>query len=135
MATTTYFSLEYPDGADGVDVAGSFLTFADDVDTAMYTLLPKAGGTLTGALLGTTLSLSSTLAVTGTITGSSSIQAAASSGFILGASGPKILSGAGDPEGAVTAPMGSVWLRNDGSTSTTLYIKTSGAGNTGWTAK
>lgn len=44
-------------------------------------------------------------------------------------------SGAGTPEGAVTAPVGSVHLRTDGSTSTTLYIKTSGSGNTGWTAK
>jgi len=43
--------------------------------------------------------------------------------------------GAGSPEGAVTAPIGSVYYRTDGSTSTTLYIKTSGSGNTGWTAK
>lgn len=43
--------------------------------------------------------------------------------------------GAGTPEGAVTAPVGSLFLRTDGSTSTTLYVKTSGTGNTGWTAK
>lgn len=43
--------------------------------------------------------------------------------------------GAGSPEGAVTAPIGSVYYRTDGSTSTTLYVKTSGSGNTGWTAK
>jgi hypothetical protein len=34
-----------------------------------------------------------------------------------------------------TAPMGSLYSRTDGSTSTTLYVKTSGSGNTGWTAK
>ncbi len=43
--------------------------------------------------------------------------------------------GTGDPEGVVTANAGSMFLRTDGSTSTTLYIKTSGTGNTGWTAK
>lgn len=43
--------------------------------------------------------------------------------------------GSGTPEGAVSAPIGSVFLRSDGSTSTTLYVKTSGTGNTGWTAK
>lgn len=43
--------------------------------------------------------------------------------------------GAGAPEGVVAAPIGSVYYRTDGSTSTTLYVKTSGSGNTGWTAK
>lgn len=46
-----------------------------------------------------------------------------------------ISTGAGTPEGVVTAPIGSLFLRTDGSTSTTLYVKTSGTGNTGWTAK
>lgn len=43
--------------------------------------------------------------------------------------------GSGSPEGVVTANVGSLYLRTDGSTSTTLYVKTSGTGNTGWTAK
>lgn len=43
--------------------------------------------------------------------------------------------GVGSPEGVVTAPIGSVFLRTDGGATTTLYVKTSGAGNTGWTAK
>ena len=40
--------------------------------------------------------------------------------------------GAGSPEGVVTAPVGDLWLRTDGSTGTTLYRKESGSGNTGW---
>jgi hypothetical protein len=43
--------------------------------------------------------------------------------------------GSGTPESVVTAVVGSLYLRSDGSTSTTLYVKTSGSGNTGWTAK
>lgn len=43
--------------------------------------------------------------------------------------------GSGSPEGVVTAPIGTMYRRTDGSTSTTLYVKTSGTGNTGWTAK
>lgn len=43
--------------------------------------------------------------------------------------------GNGSPEGVITAARGSMYGRLDGSTSTTLYVKTSGTGNTGWTAK
>jgi hypothetical protein len=47
----------------------------------------------------------------------------------------RLRAGSGTPEGAVTANVGSVWLRTDGGTGTTLYIKESGTGNTGWVAK
>jgi hypothetical protein len=43
--------------------------------------------------------------------------------------------GADTPEGAVTAPVGSLYTRTDGGAGTTLYVKESGAGNTGWVAK
>lgn len=44
-------------------------------------------------------------------------------------------SGSGSPEGVVTAPIGSMYSNTSGGASTTLYVKTSGSGNTGWTAK
>jgi hypothetical protein len=44
-------------------------------------------------------------------------------------------SGAGSPQGSVTAPVGSVYTRTDGGTGTTLYVKETGSGNTGWVAK
>lgn len=47
----------------------------------------------------------------------------------------KIDAGAGSPEGVLAAPVGSMWLRSDGGAGTTLYIKESGVGNTGWVAK
>jgi hypothetical protein len=43
--------------------------------------------------------------------------------------------GTGTPEGSVTAPVGSIYTRTDGGADTTLYIKESGTGNTGWIAK
>ncbi len=43
--------------------------------------------------------------------------------------------GAGSPEGTVTASKGSLYTRTDGGAGTTLYIKESGTGNTGWVAK
>lgn len=43
--------------------------------------------------------------------------------------------GSGTPEGAVTAPVGTIFHRTDGGAATSLYVKESGAGNTGWVAK
>lgn len=43
--------------------------------------------------------------------------------------------GDGTPEGAITAPVGTLFLRQDGGSNTTLYVKESGTGNTGWVAK
>lgn len=44
-------------------------------------------------------------------------------------------SGAGSPEGVVTAPVGSLYSRSDGSLLSSLYVKESGSGNTGWVGK
>lgn len=47
----------------------------------------------------------------------------------------RFLAGTGTPESVYAAPVGSLFLRTDGGATTTLYVKTSGTGNTGWTAK
>ena len=49
--------------------------------------------------------------------------------------GPSWTSGTGSPEGVVTASVGSLYSRTDGGTNTSLYVKESGTGNTGWAAK
>jgi len=70
----------------------------------------------------------------------------ASGGLRLGSSTPSIAFsdgtysptwqiGTGTPEGVVTAAVGSLFTRVDGGTSTTLYVKETGTGNTGWVAK
>jgi hypothetical protein len=46
-----------------------------------------------------------------------------------------ITSGEGSPESVVTAPIGSLYTRTDGGAGTTLYVKESGTGSTGWIAK
>lgn len=53
---------------------------------------------------------------------------------ILG-DGVIIRSGAGSPEGVIEANVGSLYLRTDGGTNTTLYVKESGVSTTGWRAK
>lgn len=44
-------------------------------------------------------------------------------------------SGSGTPEGVVSAVVGSMFTRTDGAAGTTLYVKESGTGATGWVAK
>jgi hypothetical protein len=46
-----------------------------------------------------------------------------------------VLSGTGSPENVQIAPVGCLYLRKDGGANTTLYIKESGSGSTGWIAK
>lgn len=49
--------------------------------------------------------------------------------------GVAVKTGSGSPEGVFTAIVGSLFLRTDGGAGTTLYVKESGIGNTGWVAK
>ena len=46
-----------------------------------------------------------------------------------------VLFGTGTPEGSVTATPGALYTRSDGGAGTTLYVKETGTGNTGWVAK
>lgn len=49
--------------------------------------------------------------------------------------GSKILTGTGDPNGLIARKVGSLYLRLDGGAGSTLYVKESGSGNTGWVSK
>jgi len=46
-----------------------------------------------------------------------------------------VKTGTGSPEGVVAAPVGSIYLRADGSSGTCIYSKQSGSATTGWVAK
>jgi hypothetical protein len=48
---------------------------------------------------------------------------------------PVVIRGVGNPENNVVANIGTLYLRSDDNTESTLYIKESGVGNTGWVAK
>lgn len=77
------------------------------------------------------------------VQGSTSNVRAQAGNLVIGTAGKGIefsggliwRTGTGTPEGAVTAPVGSLFTRTDGGANTTLYVKESGAGNTGWVAK
>lgn len=46
-----------------------------------------------------------------------------------------LFNGTGSPEGVLTAAPGSLYCNNSGGAGTTLYVKETGSGNTGWSAK
>lgn len=53
----------------------------------------------------------------------------------FGDTGPSFSAGSGTPEGTIAAPVGSLYLRTNGGAATSLYVKESGTGNTGWVGK
>lgn len=52
-----------------------------------------------------------------------------------GAAFAAVMGGSGSPEGVITGSPGYIYLRTDGGAGTSLYVKESGTGNTGWVAK
>jgi hypothetical protein len=52
-----------------------------------------------------------------------------------GGTAPFVFGGSGSPEGVLTAPIGSLYMRSDGGAGTSFYVKESGTGNTGWVGK
>jgi hypothetical protein len=115
------YTLKSPDGITGTDRSGGDLTLASGDSTgsgtsAVIISAPAAGST-------------------GTTTRTAIERVRISSAGIQLNGGPIWASGTGSPEGVVTAGIGSIYSRTDGGASTSLYVKESGAGNTGWTAK
>lgn len=105
--------------------SAAMLTF---VRNGTLTLGPNTAGT-------PALVVSNDLIVSGT--GTSTFAGAATFAGAVSVSGTTATwtSGTGSPESVKTAPVGSLYTRTDGGAGTTLYIKESGSGNTGWVAK
>ena len=93
----------------------------DEWNDALRTVDPGTGNVIVGG----TIRSGSSIAATTTIN--------ATNGFLINTI--KVVTGSGSPESAVTAPVGSLYLRTDGGSSTTLYVKESGSGSTGWVGK
>ena len=109
---------------------GAGVTWAIAPTNGTMAWLDTPGGTVDTTLERSSagsLHVNHTLLATSTIT---------SLGGIVGLGGDHVIrKGTGSPEGAITADVGSLFLRTDGGASTTLYVKQSGSGNTGWAAK
>ena len=117
----------------GAVISGNF---AIDTNTGLYAYYLRAAGA--GAIVNCVFGgnaqtgFTTHLATSGSVTFARSINPA---GFAMNTANLIWLTGSGTPEGAVTADVGSLYTRSNGGASTTLYIKESGTGNTGWVAK
>ena len=66
----------------------------------------------------------------GTMTGPVAVTASTNSGAMVAA-----IHGIGSPETVVTAIIGTMYINDAGGAGTTLYVKETGTGNTGWVGK
>lgn len=109
--------LQASGGADGNNGAGALSIIAAGGVTSYGNIVPLSGSTLR---LGSATQMWN-------------------EGYIKtihpGAGAVKWTSGAGSPEGVLSAAVGSMYTRTDGGAGTTLYVKESGTSNTGWVAK
>lgn len=109
---------------------------------AIYAMVDSSGSVSTTSFPGrlsfyTTANGSNSLAERIRINNSGTVDIGAgvlAFGSAIGANTATARQGSGSPEGVVTANVGAIYLRSDGSNSTTLYVKQNGSGNTGWTA-
>lgn len=75
--------------------------------------------------------------ITGDASGGNESPPRFANGINLGAgtnvtAGPYVKAGSGSPEGVLSAPIGSIWMRTNGSGVTSIYFKESGASDAGW---
>jgi hypothetical protein len=118
-------------GAVGINTVGAGVTTINTGGTGALNLGNATGNTAVTGSLTTSTTLTATL---GNITATNGdvVVSTATKGLVL-PGGLKVITGAGSPSGAVTAPQGSLYLNSTGSsTSTRAYINTD-AGTT-WTA-
>jgi len=115
-------------------VISSNFVIDTDVGVNAYFLRAAGAGAIVNCVFGGNAQTGFTthLATSGSVTFARSINPA---GFAMNAANLIWLTGANSPEGVVTADVGSLFTRTNGGAGTTLYIKESGTGNTGWVAK
>src|SRR6266404_5091350 len=96
-------------------------SFMDEWNDPLRTIDPGTGNIIVGGSIRTGSGMTTASTVNAT------------NGFLISAI--KILAGSGSPETAIPAPIGSLYLRTDGGSASTLHVKESGSGNTGWSPK
>jgi hypothetical protein len=123
---------------DKLDIAGNLIFHTDntyDIGASGATR-PRTGYYGTSVYAGTRMGIGNTNTTYALdVTGTANISTSAQSPKFIVTTSVFWSSGTGSPEGVLTANIGSLYSRTDGGANTTLYVKESGTGNTGWVAK
>lgn len=129
-STTYYESIRF-DVNQNVTIPKSLT--ADTISATTYLNLPAVPA---GDLLPLTLDKTNNFVGINNLVPSDALDvtgnAKVSGNIAVGSGGTTITSSSSSPEGAVSAPVGSLYMRTDGSTGTSVYVKEAGSGNTGW---
>lgn len=149
VRTASYTNVTLATGVENGDTVGGVVLATGDrvallgqtagAENGIY-VVPAAGAPTRAADFDASVeSLSSTLIAVSEGTYKDSLwQLTTDAAITLGTTAlvffPIHLQGAGTPEGVVAAPVGARYMNTTGGAGTTLYVKESGVGNTGWVA-
>lgn len=129
----------YIKNSDGHTVSGNVMADATEhaillhgTTATTFDNYSFVGNVMLGSVVGVSTSLSGSAALGNNIKLAGNIGVDDHADFV---NAVKRVTGTATPEGAVTAGVGSIFQRRNGGASTSLYVKESGTGNTGWVAK
>lgn len=109
----------------GREVRGAIIAQHHDIQSQAIIALQNKIGTGSNSAAANTI-------LAGTGTAQSAWTSAPTLSRLNFVGGNFIFSGSGSPESAVIAPVGSLYLRQDGASGTIVYVKNSGTSSTGW---
>lgn len=124
-----------PSARGTIKVTHNKPSVADGNASALSILLNGAGTACQGIFLDTEAGVSTTGKLINFRQAGAERFVVHPDGSVQIGAGPMWVYGTGSPEGAVAAPVGSLYSRTDGGAGTSLYVKESGTGTTGWVAK
>lgn len=143
--TNTFLTSDIKIAKSGIAAARSlrfYSTTNTDVPSAIFRVsggVAGTGGDGTGEFTGATLAAKAIRPSSDNLYANGAINfrwsTTFSTRYFIGAGNVSQNSGAGSPEGSITAVVGSTFQRSDGAAGTCFYVKESGTGNTGWVAK
>ncbi len=129
IGAVTYSATTNTTGIINISPTGQFNTQSRVIQQAFSRNYNNIDGGIIGKEGGTLLVTAGDLATAGNL----SVSSLMIGGGSFSSTG--IYSGVGSPQGVLTAATGSLYLNTSGGANTTLYVKESGSGNTGWVAK
>lgn len=121
--------------AESLGAARTLSIFVDDADRDVQFGGNVAFGNEFTTIGAFPIALTATASTALTLPISGTVASFIGSKMAIAGTAAIITAGSGSPEGVVAAPVGSVYLRTNGGAGTSIYVKETGAAETGWAGK